>query len=439
MTEHRVSLTALAESLANGGHSIFSPSGSAMWTYCAGSLIPNLLAPDDVGIDAATGTVAHGVGELWLRTGRKPRHLIGTTEQVVEGNTVYDIEIDEKMMDYVQEYVDWCSFLPGQHYVETKVFFSRLTPIENQGGTADHAACVYQRLTITDLKYGIGEQVCAEGNTQALLYALGFFYEWDWLYDFQEIEIRICQPRLDHKDVWIITREQLLSYEPWFKERAHAAWQINAPRRASVKACRWCRVKNDCAAHIVLQAELMEGVFEDMTKEVTVEKVDALRERLADGVFVEAKKSHSLTNEEIGVLLGYRSFVESWWKAVAEEADRRKREGQDIPGWKLVHGRSSKRFVRESVAAPRLIALGCDPSDVYVTEVVSPAQAEELLRKAGHRKRDLPELMNGLIVRSPGKPTLAPESDRRPAIEDVTKYAFGDMSDETPETENGEI
>lgn len=435
MTEHRLSLTTLAAQLADGGHSIFSPSASAMWTACSGSLVPNLLAPDDVGIDAATGTVAHGIGELWLKTGKKPRHLLGTTEIVIEGDRQYEIEIDAEMLDYVQEYFDWCHLLPGEHLVEQRVYFSHLTPIEKQGGTADHMALLPSKLTITDLKYGIGEQVFAEGNTQALLYAIGAFHEHDWFYNFQEIEIRICQPRLDHKDSWTITREQLLAYEPWFKERAQAAWQIGAPRAASVKGCRWCRVKNDCAAHAVLQAELMEGVFEDLTKDVTPEKVQELRDRLEAGHFVDALNPMRLTNTEIGVLLGYRSFVESWWTSVAEEANRRKSEGQDIPGWKLVHGRSSKRFVRESVAAPRLVTLGCDPSAVYVTDVVSPAQAEKLLRKAGHRSRDIPELMQDLVVKSPGKPTLAPESDPRSAIEDVTKFAFGDLTDDNPETE----
>jgi hypothetical protein len=434
MTEHRVSLTKLAASLANGGHSIFSPSGSAMWTYCSGSLIPNLLAPDDVGIDAATGTVAHGIGELWLKSRVKPRHLIGTTETVIEGERTFEIEITEEMMDYVQQYVDYCSVLPGQHHVETKVFFSHLTPIEKQGGTADHAACLYQHLTITDLKYGVGEQVFAKDNTQALLYALGFFHETDWLYDYQTITMRICQPRLDHFDEWTITREQLLSYEDFFRERAHAAWQINAPRRASAKACRWCKVKNDCAAHLVLQGELMEGVFGDVTAEVSQEKVDDLKAQIEDRtLFENAIKPMRLTNEQIGLLLPYRSFVENWWKAMADEATRRQALGQNIPGHKLVEGRSNRRFKDQSKAGPRLISLGCDPADVYEQSMCSPAEAETLLKKAGHRAKDLPALLDGLVIKPPGKPTLVAETDKRPALVDISEDVFGDLTRETNE------
>jgi hypothetical protein len=441
MTEHRVSLTKLAASLANGGHSIFSPSGSAMWTHCSGSLVPNLLAPDDVGFDAAEGTVAHGIGELWLKTGNKPSHLIGKTEMVTEGDRTFEITITEEMLDYVQMYEDLCSFLPGNHYVETKVYFSHLTPIENQGGTADHAACMYQRLVITDLKYGRSPEnmVFARDNTQALLYAIGFFNAWDWLYDFQEITIRICQPRLDHFDEWTITRAELLSWEPFFRDAAHAAWQINAPRRASPKACRWCKVKNDCAAHLVLQGELMEGVFENLEEEVTIEKVEDLKERIDDGIspFESAIKPMKLTDAQIGMLLPYRSFVESWWKAMAEEAERRAVVlGRKIPGTKLVESRSNRRFVNEHVAGPRLIAFGCDPHDVYSESMVSPAQAEDLLVKAGHRRKDLPALLNGLVMKPPGKPTLVPESDRRTAIADVTENAFSDL---TQNPEPGEL
>jgi hypothetical protein len=434
MTEHRVSLSKLAAALQDGSHSIFSPSGSAMWTHCSGSLIPNLLQPDSAGIDAATGTVAHGIGELWLKTKVKPRHLIGTIEKVVEEDgTVFEIEITEVMLDFVQVYFDWCSLLPGDHFVETRVFFSDLVPIEKQGGTADHAACSPGHLVVTDLKFGIGEVVYARDNTQAILYAYGFFREWDWWYDFQEIEIRICQPRLDHLDTWTISRAELLKRVAWISERAHAAWQIDAPRAASEKACRWCKVKADCGAFAVMNASLHEGAFEDLTAIVPVERIDQLKRDLDRGHFADMLTTQTLTNAQIGVLLGYRKAAETWWNAVALEASLRSARGITIPGYKLVEGRVKRRFANAAVAGPKLVALGCDPADVYVESMVSPAQAEDLLVKAGHRRKDLPDLIDGLTVKPPGKPTLAPISDRRPVLEDVSEGAFADLTN--PETE----
>ena len=110
MSEHHQFTTEITRELAVAGkdfgaHSIFSPSGSAMWAYCSGSLVPNLFASDTAGEDAAYGTVAHGVGEIWLKTGEKPVHLLGTVEQISEGESSFQIEIDEAMMDFVEEYV----------------------------------------------------------------------------------------------------------------------------------------------------------------------------------------------------------------------------------------------------------------------------------------------------------------------------------------------
>ena len=127
-----------------GDHSVFAPSSSAMWTACAGSLIPNVLSEDTAGEAAAEGTVAHGVAETWLKSGKKPKHLIGTIERV-EG---FDIEITHSMLDFVEQYVTWCWQLAGDHYIESKVYFDDLTPIPRQGGTADHCACLPEWLII---------------------------------------------------------------------------------------------------------------------------------------------------------------------------------------------------------------------------------------------------------------------------------------------------
>ena len=146
MTEHSMKLSALAEALKDGGHSIFSPSGSPLWMLCSGGLIPNLLQPDNSGIDAAEGTVAHGCGELWLVTGKRPNHLVGTKQTVTNGGVDYEIEITDTMLDFVEVYVYWCDWLVGDHFVEQRVYFDPITPIPRQGGTADHVACSWQQI-----------------------------------------------------------------------------------------------------------------------------------------------------------------------------------------------------------------------------------------------------------------------------------------------------
>lgn len=430
-----IDLSALAAS--RNGHSVFSPSGSAMWLGCSGSLIPNLLESDTSGVDAAYGTVGHGVGEQWLKSGVKPTHLIGTSEFVENDDWGFMIEIDEAMLDHVQRYVDWCAFLPGEHFVEAKVYFSELTPLAKQGGTADHVACTFQRMVITDLKLGKGVQVYAKDNTQAQLYALGFFYEWDWLYDFQEFVIRIAQPRLDHMDEWIVSRAELLEFAEYAKVRAFAAWTPNAPRTPSAKACQWCKVQASCTANAILQGELTAGVFSDMSEETTVAEMVEFRDELTFKTDMPVADLASMSISDMALLYGFRGMAEKWWKSLGEALYRHAANGGDVPGYKLVESRSRRVFSNEPRAAARLVELGCPEGEVIEQVMCSPAEAEKLLRKAGHRAKDLPDLLSKLVYKPAGKPTLAPARDRRMAIVDLTAAAFGDLS-ENPENSESE-
>ena len=92
---------------ARGGHVIFAPSGSAMWSSCPGSLIPNLMSEDTAGMDAAEGTVGHEIAEQWLTSGKRPTHLLGTIITIQEKYEAFDIEVTWEMLDYVEEYIRW--------------------------------------------------------------------------------------------------------------------------------------------------------------------------------------------------------------------------------------------------------------------------------------------------------------------------------------------
>lgn len=442
MTEHRFSLSKLAESLKDGDHSIFSASGSGLWMHCAGGLLANLLLPDNSGEEAAEGTVAHSVGELWLRTRRKPLHLVGSWQTVKNGGVTYRIKITIEMLGYVEEYFDWCSWQPGDHYVETKVYYSQLTPIDKQGGTADHVACSYQRMCITDLKYGKGVPVFAEGNTQALLYALGFFYEWDWLYDFQEIEMRICQPRLHIFDSWTITREQLLAFAEIVRKAAHAAWRLDAPRTPGLKQCTFCRAAPTCTAHIFWQDKLTradDGVWDGIIAPVTIEDSQAIKAKIEALDLAKFVEPHTLTTAHMAALYAYRSRFESWWKSLHNELNIRAANGDDIPGMKLVEGRSNRVLRKEeTVLAILEIDYGITREELIKETMPSPTELEKILRAKGVRPKDLEYALDPMVRKPRGKPTLVSLADRRAPIVDFTEIAFADLNLETtnPETED---
>lgn len=436
MTEHKLNslnqeLAELIRQYDSADHSIFSPSGSAMWANCSGSLIPNLFAKDTAGEDAAEGTVAHAVGEEWLRTGECPEHLLGAVRKIEEGDQTFEIEIDGSMMEYVEQYVDWCIYLPGNHFVETRVDFSDLTPIKRQRGTADHAACEPGRLTITDLKYGKGVQVFAEENTQALLYAYGFFKQYDELFEFQEIVIRIAQPRLDHFDEWVITRDTLLERAAWLKERAHAAWCKDAERKPGAKQCQWCKVKKDCAAYAVFAERMVDGIFEDLDSPVTASDISGMVERMDDGTFnLRPVDKGSLTVAQKALLLPYRKMVEGWFADIAEDLEQRAINGEMVPGYKVVAGKSNRVFTSDDDAVRHLEFLGLPDDVIHPKGMITPAKAETALTKIGYKRKQLPELLNRVVMKPPGKPTLAHESDKRPPIVMLASDSFENLDEE---------
>lgn len=429
MTEHTFALSdmrAAIKAVHDGGHSVFSPSGSKMWLNCAGSLIPNMLAEDSAGEDAAYGTVGHAVGEQWLKTGRRPAELIGITRFVESGDWGFFITIDEDMLDHVQQYVDWVRFLPGDHFVEQRVYFSQLTPIPNQGGTADHVVCSPGKMVITDLKMGKGVWVFAEWNTQAMLYALGFFYKWDWFYDFEDFEIRIAQPRLDNWDVFHITRDELLAFAEEVRVKAAAAWRPDALRTPSVEACQWCKVAATCAARAAAIFDITQGIFGSLGKPVSHAKVQQFKDEI-DYMSDDDYKVNpaDLSTEQMEKLFGLRGSTEKWFKALESELARRAKQGFPMEELKLVESRSNRVFRNEVTAAKKLIAMGCKPSEVETKKVCSPAVAEVLLRKAGVPKDDIPKAILSLgAYRPKGQPVLVPRSDRRATVDD-TYDVFG--------------
>lgn len=385
------------------GHSVFSPSSSAMWLNCSGSLIANMQERQKQGDTAsefaAQGTVAHEVAEVWLTTGKKPTHLVGD----IWHRQGFDIEIDNEMLDYVGEYVSWCNDTEGDHYTEVRVDFSHLTPVPNQGGTSDHVCCATGKLTITDLKYGMGVKVYAEDNTQMQIYALGVLNEFDLLYDFQEIEMRICQPRLRHFDSWTITREQLLSFGQYVKERAFAAWKPDAPRKPTEKGCQWCKVRASCPAKAAEIEAMVDEMFSDDDVTGVIERLDN------DEYLVEMPKIETLSIEQQEKILNKSKTVKQFLDDIEKKLFDFAAKGGKLHTFKLVAGRTTRRWEDEAETVAFFKTLNFGEDDFAPRSLVSPAAAEKLLKQNGVK-----EDLSHLLADRTGKPTLAPMSDKRP-------------------------
>lgn len=411
-----------------GTHAFFAPSSAPRIVLCPGSLLATNGMADTQSEDAAHGTAAHWIADLALRNRKRVEQYGGLRVAVDrqgeckfvgdhnENEIVLDacfgnyhlFEVDDEMVIAVQEYVDWCNDAPGEHYPECRVDISKWCPkdsdnifvpaqaFEPQQGTSDHAACAPGRLIITDLKYGKGVKVFAEDNYQAVLYALGFIDEWDWLYDFDEIEIRICQPRLDHKDVWIISREQIEAIGRYILERFTLALSPNAPFVPGEKQCRFCKLNGLCRAQKDFLSEVRALAFDDLD-------------------FVEPDPA-MLTNEELVEAWRLHSFMQARHDAIVRAMMQLIENGVKLPGVRLAEINCHRVYRNEAEAAQQLIEAGIPKEKLYSQpSLISPAQAEKLLPK------DKREIVKTLAYKPRGGPTLVDADDRRPDYEAVVQ------------------
>jgi hypothetical protein len=424
------------------GHSIFGPSASHMFLACPGSLVPNLLAPDNGNKDAAYGTVAHEVTETWLRIGKRPVHLIGRNRFIEAGNWGFLVWIDEEMLAYAEMCVEYVDFLEGERFVEQRVDFSRITPIPNQSGTADLIVLQDDTAFVVDWKFGKGHQVFAQWNTQGMLYALGAIWKYDPDGKIKKIVIRIGQPRLDHFDEWVVSRDELMEFAGWAKARMALAWNPEAPRIPGPKQCQWCKVRSSCAAFAEMQVRITEEAFSDLDVMIDADEMQGFKDRLDDTLdefALQAVEVGTLTTGQLAKLRPFRGIAERWWKSLDAELMHRAANGEDLTafGHKIVESRSHRGFPNPEQAIARLTELGIDRKAIVQERLASPAEAERLLLKAGYRRKEIPELLEGHTRKLPGKPTIAPLHDKRPALVDMSGVAFDNLDSE--DDEDGEL
>lgn len=423
-------------------HAFFAPSSLPRVTRCPGSLLLTHGMPDTQTVFAAEGTAAHWIADLSLRGKYRVDRYAGCWVAVTktgecsfvhDGNRDYmaireidgDVllfEVDDEMVVAVQEYVDWCNDLPGDHYPECKVDISRWTPkatdglehvfvpseaFEPQRGTSDHAACAPGRLVITDLKYGKGEKVFAERNEQAVAYALGFIDEWDWLYDFQEIEIRICQPRLDHYDTWTCTRAEIEEIGAYILERCTLALREDAPLVPGEKQCKFCKANGLCRAQKDWLSSIRALAFDDLDNTQFAEPDPRL---LTSEEVVEAWRAHGL----------YMARFEAIAREILKYAEE---DENPFPGIKIVEGHTKRRWKRQADVIDTF-CLDVPEEKMFKTKLVSPNQLSKLLPKAEREK------IADLVYNPVGKPCIVDVSDKRIPYKAAKAARIDDVFDE---------
>lgn len=361
------------------GHAVLSASASERWLNCPPSA-RLCEAYEDKGSEyAAEGTDAHTLCEFRLK-----QALGIPAENPIENLSWYNEEMEECAAGYAAYVVELletakqtCS--DPVVMIEQRVDFSRW--VQEGFGTADCILIADGVLNIVDYKHGKGVEVSAEGNTQLSLYSLGALEIFDGIYDIDRVCVHIFQPRKSNVVSSMMDKIDLYEWaDTELTEKAQLAYEGQGFFSCG-EWCRFCKAKAECRERAAANLELARYDFQPPA---------------------------FLDDEEIADILGKVDALTAWASDVKEYALQQAISGKEWHGWKLVEGRSNRKYTSEAVVAATVENAGFDP---YERKVLGVTAMQKMLGKSRFE-----ELLAPYIEKPQGKPTLVPESDKRPAM-----------------------
>ena len=363
-----------------GNHALLSASSSHRWLNCPPSA-RLCEGYDDKGSNfAAEGSDAHSLCEFKLR-----KALGMEAKDPTEDLTWYDAEMEESasgyaafVMELVAEAKKTCS--DPVVLIEQRLDYSKY--VQSGFGTGDCILISDGTLHIVDFKYGRGVLVEAEDNPQMKLYALGALEIFDCLYDIDTVSMTIYQPRRANVSTFTLTRQELLDWaETVLVPTAELAYAGDGEYHCG-EWCQFCKAKADCRERARANMELARYEF---------------------------RQPPLLTDEEVEEILGKLDSLMDWASDIKDYALQAAISGKHWSGYKLVEGRANRRYTDENAVVAAVKAAGYDPYDE--PKLLGVTAMTTLLGR-----KQFNDILGGLITKPQGKPTLVPESDKRPAM-----------------------
>ena len=384
-----------------GAHALLAPSSAKRWMACAPSARLEATMPEKDTAYTREGTIAHAMAEAILRD-MLAMELDSFPEAAEYLTSRSGIILAEFCKTAEHEGFDWKEMAETVYENYCRLVFEaylgakltdpeaallieaklKLTEFIPEGFGSSDAVLIYgDTLEVFDLKYGKGVKVDAEKNAQMMCYALGAYCGQGEFYDIANVRMTIIQPRLRHESSWSMTAPDLLNWaHNTLKPAAQKAWKGDGEQTPG-DHCRFCKVAARCKA---LATHTLE-----VSKETTEPGLMSL--------------------EEIAQILPHFATIKSWISSVEEFALEAALEGDTIPGYKVVEGRSLRKISNQAEAISRLEGAGI-PAENYLKapELKTITDLEKTLTKKGFKT-----ILGDLVIKPEGKPTLVEESDPR--------------------------
>jgi len=383
--------------MSERAHAILSASGSGKWLVCTPSARLEEDIPDEGSVFSAEGTLAHDVFDNMLRVYLKQPGVVPLTVDDMPGDMFYYVtEAYDRAVTMIEAARKRCP--DPIILVEQRLDFSRW--VQEGFGRGDLVIITDDMVEIADLKYGKGILVDAHDNSQMRLYALGAYNELSHLYDIKRVRAHVLQPRMNNWSSEELSVEELLDWaDTTVVPMAALAW-VGEGDRVAGEHCSdyFCRARFTCPARNIASQELVKTAFSVLPAE-------------------------DLTPEQMAKVLLRADEVIKWLNDAKAWALKQVEKGNKVPGFKLVEGRSNRKYANEQQVAEALESSGFTQDQIYNRSLLGITAMEQLLGK-----KKFAEILGDLIEKPKGKPTLVPDSDKRPAV-DALAY-FNDESQE---------
>ncbi|KYG28205.1 DUF2800 domain-containing protein [Alkalihalobacillus trypoxylicola] len=360
-------------------HAILSASGAHRWMNCTPSARLELEFDDKSGEAAAEGTAAHALSEHKLRKALRMQSDKPVSQYDSDEMDKFTDEYVEFVLEIIEQVKQDCN--DPLVLIEQRLDFSTYVP--DSFGTGDCLIIADGTLHIIDFKYGQGVLVSAEENPQMKLYSLGALELFDGIYDIGEVSMTIYQPRRENVSTSTVSKESLYQWaDEILKPKAELAFTGDG-NYCPGEWCQFCRAAVKCRARAEEKMKL--AVFEFTLPPL-------------------------LSDEEIAEILSSLGDLTNWANDImAYAANAAINHGKEWPGFKVVTGRSNRKYTNEKAVAEAVKKAGYQ--DIFRQSLITITQMEKLLGK-----KRFNEILGGLVKKPPGKPVLVPVSDKRSEI-----------------------